>query len=146
MIIPVTRQELMQAATIHSESWIQSHRNVCSAQFLAQHTPQRQSRYLQSLMDQGAQLYMLVDAKPVGIVSVQGSRIGDLYVLPSEQNKGYGRQLLTFAMEKCAQTPVLWVLSTNEKAKRFYQRNGFRPTGNTVEHAGDVYEMELYHD
>ena len=33
---------------------------------------------------------MLVKHKPVGIVSVTGSLIEDLYIRPDEQNKGYG--------------------------------------------------------
>ena len=84
---------------------------------------------------------MLIDGKPVGIVSIHNSLIANLYVLPGEQNKGYGTQLLTFAIGKCTESPSLWVLSTNERAKKLYECNGFHPTGNIVQHADtDVYE------
>ena len=143
MIKPVTQADMMQAAIIHSESWKESHRDVCSAEFIAIHTPERQKSYLESEIAKGAQLYMLTDGKPVGIVSIYGSVIENLYVLPSEQNKGYGTQLLAFAVEKCVEAPTLWILSTNDRARRLYERNGFKPTGNTVEHTGGVYELEL---
>lgn len=143
MIEKVTQAEIMQAAIIHAESWKESHKNICSPEFLAIHTPERQKRYLESEVEKGAQLYMLTDCKPVGIVAVHGCVIENLYVLPSEQNKGYGTQLLAFAVEKCSGTPSLWVLSTNDRARRFYEHKGFRPTGNTVEHTGGVHEIEL---
>lgn len=134
---------MMQAAVIHSESWKESHRDICTPEFLAIHTPERQKRYLEAEIAKGAQLYMLIDEKPVGIVSIRGSLIENLYVLPGEQNKGYGTQLLAFAVGKCTEPPTLWILRTNDGAKRLYERNGFRPTGKTVEHTGGVDELEL---
>ncbi len=143
MIQPVTQAELMAAAAIHSESWKDSHREICSPEFLALHTPERQKEYLEAAMAKGAQLYMLIDEKPVGIVSVQGDLIENLYVLPHEQNKGYGTQLLTFALGQCAGAPRLWILSTNQGARQLYERNGFRPTGNILRHSGGLYELEM---
>lgn len=134
---------MMHAAIIHSESWKASHKNICSAEFLAIHTPERQRDYLESQIEKGAQLYMLLNEKPVGIVTVRGNLIENLYVLPREQNKGYGTRLLAFAMEKCVESPVLWVLSTNDRAKRFYERHGFQSIGNVVHHADGLYEEEL---
>ncbi len=143
MIQPVTPSNLMQAAAIHAESWQASHREICTPEFLALHTPERQARYLASEMEKGARLYLLTEEKPVGIVSVHDSRIENLYVLPSEQNKGYGTRLLTFAMQQCTDCPTLWILNTNTGAKRLYERHGFQPTGNTVQHTGGLYELEL---
>lgn len=134
---------MMQAAIIHSESWIASHKDICSVEFIAIHTPERQKSYLASEIAKGAQFYMLIDEKPVGIVSVHDSVIENLYVLPSEQNKGYGTQLLAFAVGKCTESPSLWILSTNDGAKRLYERNGFKPTGNIIQHTGGIYELEM---
>ncbi len=143
MITSVTNDNLMQAAAIHSESWMDSHKNIYTPAFLVIHTPRRQKRYLESEIAKGAQLYMLIDEKPVGIVSICGSLIENLHALPSEQRKGYGTQLLAFAVEKCTGSPILWILSTNDGAKRLYEHNGFRPTGNIVEHNGGLYELEF---
>ena len=143
MILPVTRQNIHQAAVIHSESWKDSHKEICSPEFLAIHTPERQKRYLESAIAKGARLYLLTEERPIGIVSVRGSLIENLYVLPSEQNKGYGTRLLSFAIEQCTDCPTLWILSTNTGAKRLYERNGFLPTGNMVTHSGGLSELEL---
>lgn len=143
MIQPVTEKELAQAAAIHSESWIDSHKEIGSPEFLAIHTPERQKRYLESEIAKGARLYLLTEEKPVGIVSVRGSLIENLYVLPGEQNKGYGTRLLSFAIGQCTACPTLWILSTNTGARRLYERNGFQATGNVVQHSGGLYELEL---
>ena len=75
--------------------------------------------------------------------SRQGCLIADLYVLPSEQNKGYGTRLLAFAVTKCQSPPSLWVLSSNQRARKFYERNGFRPTGTVVQHTDTLWELEF---
>ena len=67
-------------------------------------------------MRNGAKVYMLVDEKPVGIVSVTDSMIEDLYVLPDMQNMGYGTKLLQYAESQCTDTPTLWILENNENA------------------------------
>lgn len=139
----ITSDTIMQAAKIYSESWQDSHKNVCSANFLALHTSEYQKDCLETEIAAGSQVYMLIKEKPVGIVSIHGSLVEHLYVLPSEQNKGYGTQLLAFAVDRCTQSPTLWVLSTNDGARRFYERNGFRTTGKSVKHTDTMYELEF---
>ena len=129
MIIPVDKSNLFQAAVIHSVSWKESHRSFCTHDFTEMHTPDRQREYLSGKMNSGTKIFMLVDEKPVGIVSVTGSLIEDLYVLPDMQNRGYGTKLLLYAMDQCGDTPVLWILENNTGAERLYQRMGFRKTG-----------------
>ena len=113
MITPVDKTNIMQAAAIHAISWQASHRTFCAPDFVEKHTPERQLEYLQSKMKNGSKVYMLVDEKPVGIVSVTGSLIEDLYVLPDMQNRGYGTELLQFAIKQCTNTPALWILENN---------------------------------
>ena len=129
MIIPVDETNLSQAATLHSISWKASHRAFCAPDFIEQHTPERQRAYFRRKMNDGTKLFMLVDEAPAGIVSVTGSLIEDLYVLPDLQNRGYGTKLLLFAAAQCADTPTLWILENNAGAERLYRRMGFRETG-----------------
>ena len=88
---------------------------------------------------------MLVDDEPVAVVSVTGSLIEDLYVLPGRQNKGYGTLLLEYALRQCAGTPTLWILENNKGAERLYRRMGFRKTGrvHTVTDGLDEIEFTL---
>ena len=130
MIIPVDEANILQAATIHSISWQESHRTFCTTDFVEMHTPERQQAYLMNKIKGRTKVYLLVDEEPVGIVSVTDNLIEDLYVLPDRQNMGYGTQLLQFAIDQCMGTPTLWILENNMNAARLYRRMGFEKTGN----------------
>jgi len=86
--VEVTEQNIADAGRIHSESWKESHRGFCSVEFVDKHTSVAQAEYLRREMNAGKRVYMLIDEYPVGIVSVHGSLIENLYVLPSEQREG----------------------------------------------------------
>ena len=143
MIIPVDETNLPQAATIHSIAWRSSHRAFCTPEFIESHTTDRQRKYLWDKIDGGARVYMLVDEKPVGIVSITGSLIEDLYVLPELQNRGYGTELLQFAISMCVETPRLWILENNVNAARLYRRMGFMETGKRNPIADGLDELEF---
>lgn len=130
MITVVDSNNLHDAAVIHSVSWQVSHREFCSPEFIEKHTPEHQQAYLLKKMNQGSRIFMLTEHKPIGIISVAGNLIEDLYVLPEYQNQGYGTQLLHHAVEQCVGTPVLWILENNKGAERLYRREGFTETGN----------------
>ena len=142
-IIKVDEASIADAGRVHSESWKESHRSFCSAEFVEKHTPAAQADFLRREMNSGKTFYLLIDNYPVGIVSVHGSLIENLYVLPSEQRKGYGSQLLHYAIRQCAGTPCLWILNNNEGAYRLYAKNGFIETGNRKQLNNTLYEMEL---
>lgn len=143
MIVEVNEQNLAAAGHIHSEAWKQSHRDFCSAAFIEKHTAAAQTNYLRDQIKQSKQVFMLVEDSPIGIVSVCESLIENLYVLPSLQNKGYGTQLLLFAIRQCSQTPTLWLLSSNEKAFRLYTKHGFVKTGQVHRLNETLYEFEM---
>ena len=129
IIVTVDSSNLLEAARIHSVSWQESHRSFCSPDFIALHTPEHQEKYLREKMDQGSRLFMMIADQPIGVVSVTGSLIEDLYMLPAYQHKGFGTRLLHFAMEHCDGTPTLWILENNKGAEKLYRREGFRETG-----------------
>lgn len=145
MIIEVNEYTLSQAAAIHSVSWQESHRSFCSPDFIARHTPEHQLEYLRGKIAGGSRIYLYVEEEPVGIVSVTGSLIEDLYILPDRQNKGYGTELLRYAVSLCPETPTLWILDNNTGAERLYRRLGFRPTGrkNAITSGLDEIEFAL---
>ena len=143
MIIPVDESNVLQAAAIHSIAWRDSHQAFCTPEFTESHTTDRQRKYLWDKIDAGARVYMLVDEKPVGIVSITGSLIEDLYVLPELQNRGYGTELLQFAISICEDTPRLWILENNVNAARLYRRMGFMETGKRNPIADGLDELEF---
>lgn len=143
MIISVDKTNLLQAATIHSISWKEAHRTFCAPDFIEAHTPERQWDYLSSKMNSGTKVYMLVEEKPIGIVSVTNSLIEDFYVLPAMQNMGCGTKLLQYAIDQCTDTPTLWILENNTNAERLYQRMGFMRTGRRNSITSGLDEIEF---
>ncbi len=143
MIVEVNEQNIGDAGRIHSESWKESHRGFCSAAFVEKHTVAAQTAYLRREIQAGKRVFMLIDEQPVGIVSIQGSLIENLYILPQEQNKGYGTRLLKFAIAQCEGVPTLWILNNNEGAYRLYSRHGFEKTGKKKPLNERLYESEM---
>ena len=144
MIRLVTNDIIRSAAEVHAAAWRESHKSFCSPEFVALHTTERQEKYLKTVIEGGALLYMLVEnEKPVGIVSILGNLIENLYVLPEQQGKGYGSKLLQFAIERCSGVPTLWILNNNHGAKRLYERFGFSETGSVRRLSETLSELEM---
>ncbi|WP_458459642.1 GNAT family N-acetyltransferase [Pseudobutyrivibrio sp.] len=149
MVIPVTEENLSDAARIHSVSWQESHRSFCSGDFIEKHTIEHQKEFIIEKMKNGSKFYLLYDKEPVAIVSVKDELIEDLYVLPVQQNKGYGTQLLRYVVagiQKRKQLPLLWILENNDGAKRLYLRNGFVPSGNIKHIIEKLDEVEYIYE
>ncbi len=139
----VSEQNIDAAAEIHSVSWKESHKDFCTYEFVQAHTKKRQRQYIEREMEIGKRFYLLLDNGAKGIVSVTGDVIGDLYVLPSEQSKGYGTKLLEFAENMCSSKTKLWVLSNNARAIKLYKKLGYMFTDNKKILRDDLQELEM---
>lgn len=139
-ITEVDGSNIAAAGAVHSAAWRASH-GFCAPDFVAAHTPGRQTDYLRSKLEKGSRLYLLLSDRPVGVVSVTGSLIEDLYILPERQNLGFGTKLLRYAITKCDGAPTLWILENNTGAARLYERLGFAPTGRRKD-GGRLAELE----
>ena len=143
-IIELSEDNLLAAAEVHAVSWRDSHREICAPDFVAAHTTERQEAYLRGKLAEGSEVWLLTDGgRALGVASLTGSLIADLYVLPAERGKGYGSALLRFVLERSPETPGLWILETNTGAEKLYERFGFRRTGKRIEHPGGVDEAEM---
>lgn len=64
---------------------------------------------------------------------IGGGEVFALYVLPESQSKGLGRALMTAAVERLRadghEEVGLWVAAGNTRARGFYERFGFVPSG-----------------
>jgi ribosomal-protein-alanine N-acetyltransferase len=143
MIVPVDKTNLADAAAVHAAAWRDSHRAFCSPALIESHTAERQAAYLGRKADAGSRIFLLIDDVPVGVVSVTGNLIEDLYVLPERQGHGYGTKLLRYAASVCDGTPTLWILENNTGARRLYERSGFSETGNRKITPGGLDEIEF---
>ena len=142
MIVAVDKTNVFEAAMIHSLSWQESHRSFCAPDFVETHTPERQQLYIQDKINSGSKFFMLIEDKPIGIVSVKDDLIEDLYILPQKQRMGYGTKLLQFAIGQCTGRPTLWILENNTDAKRLYHKMGFQETGRINAITDELDEIE----
>ena len=86
--------------------------------------PNVAKRYADSLED----IRVWDDGVVKGFILVRNGEVKKLFVEPVLQGQGIGAKLLEYAVEHLgAQT--LWALEKNTGAIRFYQRHGFRLTG-----------------
>lgn len=138
----VTDKNLQLAAFVHAESWKESHKSFVSAQAVEKRTVERQANYLQRQIDSGKDVYLLTDDIPVGVVSVAGNLIENLYILPDRHGRGYGSFLLSFAISQCRGNPVLTVLNNNT-AIEIYRKYGFKETGKTIPLTPKLWEIEM---
>lgn len=143
MIIKVTEKNIQKAAEIHSISWKESHKEFCSIDFIEKHTVENQIKYLYNEINLGKDIFMMIENYPVGIVSIKDNLIENLYIIPSEQGKGYGTKLLLFAVSKCKDEPTLWILNNNKRAYKLYSKNGFNKTGKFNILSDSISEIEM---
>ncbi|WP_346798001.1 GNAT family N-acetyltransferase [Halomonas sp. Bachu 37] len=73
-----------------------------------------------------SETYVSVSESDVrGFVSLVDEHLAALFVHPSAQGQGYGKQLLVFAQSK-RQVLSLCVYTQNRRAVGFYKKSGFR--------------------
>lgn len=66
------------------------------------------------------------DGRIVGYALLDGDFLSHLYIAPDAQGQGVGAALLERAKELRPDGLRLWVFQKNERARRFYERHGFR--------------------
>ena len=86
--------------------------------------PNAAKRYADSLED----IRVWDDGVVKGFILVKDGEVRKLFVEPVLQGQGIGAKLLEYAVEHMG-AKTLWALEKNTDAIRFYQRHGFRLTG-----------------
>ena len=73
------------------------------------------------------------DGRVIGVAGVERCWLHGFYVLPEHWGTGVADELHDAALAEqrdCAELR-LWVLEANARARRFYERHGWRPNGET---------------
>ena len=138
MIRPGTSADAEAVARVHVRTWQAAYAHVFPAERLAELSVERRA-------DQWREwppLVAVADGVLVGFVSVGASRddaaggeLFAIYVDPEHWGTGVGRELIGAGEERLRELghahAILWVLDDNPRARRFYERVGWRHDGTT---------------
>lgn len=139
MITEIDETNIADAAKVYMDSWKDSHKDICSLEFIEKHDISYMINYLSEKIKNAYKIYIKYsDGIPVGIIGLNpcDEEICLLYVLPEMQGKGFGSNLLEFALAKC-KNPYITVLDTNKRAIEFYSERGFVPAEKQPENNGE---------
>lgn len=150
-------------ADVHIATWNVAYRGQLPGDFLArlaERRPERIAIWMRAIASGNTRVFVAErDRRIVGLVSVgppegepqPGEGVGELYAIyvhPDAWDTGAGRDLMHTALDELRaigyQEATLWVLDSNERARRFYERGGWRLDGATkVDRRGDVELNEV---
>jgi ribosomal protein S18 acetylase RimI-like enzyme len=135
-------------AVVHVRTWQSAYAGLIPQDYLDSLDPARREpgwrQWLGGVRPPAAILVADDGAAPAGFVAVQPTRdpgadpavtgeITAIYLLPAHQGSGAGRELMAAAVEHLTSAgfrrATLWVLTTNVRARRFYEAAGWLPDG-----------------
>lgn len=125
---------------VYEESWKHAYKGIIPQDYLDS-IPR--GRWAGSLTEAGRHTLVVTEGERiVGTSCCCRSRLPEMndwgeiisiYLLPEYMGKGYGRALMTAAInmlgEMGFENIFLWVLEENHNARGFYEKMGFKPSG-----------------
>ena len=132
--------DALAVSRVYRESWRAAYRGIVPQAFLDE---MAEDRWCSFLTGGGAESLLLLDGQRLAGTAACGpvrqaapQRRGELislYLLPDYWGRGMGKALLEAALERLREMgcreAALWVLEENRRARAFYERQGFSPTG-----------------
>lgn len=141
IIRPAVPADAWAVAGVHVRSWQVGYQGLMPDDYLASLRPEdRAGRYTFGI-DEPDAYYTLVGLSGDAVVGFATTRapaggageLNALYVDPPAWDTGAGRALVAAARDRLAglgcEVATLWVLAGNRRALRFYDRDGWRETG-----------------
>jgi GNAT superfamily N-acetyltransferase len=143
-IRPLTDADIDAVARIHVRSWQAAYAGIVPADYLASLDPAvlAERRRRRSRTPGTHTLVAELDRRVIGFATFgpdrDDPRTGELYAIyvdPESWGAGAGRRLIEAAQGVLTEAGFpgmrLWVFTANDRARRFYERAGLRPDGET---------------
>ncbi len=129
-------------AEVHVASWRAAYRGLLPDEYLASRTVEVRTRQWDAVFadpDRGHILVAVLGGRVVGFAQARPSGDADappatgelltIYLHPDAWDRGLGRTLQDEALQRLRadghRSATLWMLSTNDRARRFYLRQGW---------------------
>ena len=136
--------DLLEISSVYERSWKYAYRGIIPDSYLDS-IPE--GRWANRITREGMNnLVMTENGVIIGTAGFCRSRwekfggfgeIVSIYLLPEYIGRGYGSLLFRRCIEELRSLGfkdlLLWVLEDNARARRFYEREGFRPAGEYLE-------------
>lgn len=127
---------------IHSEYWKVAYKDIIPDEILNNITSEKREKYFEKALKEGLEEDAIIsnDKQAIGFICIGKCRDEDkdstygeiwgIYLLPQYWNKGIGSILINWGLEELRKRGykkvTLWVLEENLKARRFYEKVGFK--------------------
>ena len=144
-IRPMTLADCERVSEIRVRGWQHAYQGIVPQPYLDALSVARDAEKRRARFGQGdgsvVNLVAELDGRVVGWAAYGPYRDGEvrtgdaelyaIYLDPAHLGSGIGRALLAASVERCSGYPrmFLWVLKGNTRARRFYERAGFRADG-----------------
>ena len=147
LIRPAIPEDAGSIASVHMRSWQQTYRGQLPDEYLDRllddipRLTEVWERIATTMPDRTALFLAVVDREVVGFVNVNPSReqgldpktfgeLGVIYLLEEFWGQGIGKALhdegMNYLRGAAFTNAMLWVLDTNERTRRWYERQGWR--------------------
>ena len=131
---------LLEISNIYESSWKYAYKDIIPQDYLDSIPTGRWANSINKI--EMNNLVVIENGLIIGTASFCKSRweqysnygeIVSIYFLPAYMGKGYGKHLLKKCVEELNglgyNNILLWVLENNQRARRFYEKNGFTCSG-----------------
>ncbi|MFD4644309.1 GNAT family N-acetyltransferase [Lentzea sp. NPDC058436] len=144
---PAVLSDAPAVGAVHVQAWKDAYRGLVPDSVLDGRSVEDCTAMWERGISRGGVWVGLVDDQVAGFVAVGPSREPDaefelyaIYVLASSYSTGLGYEMAKAALAG-QKDVVLWVFEENPRARRFYERLGFRTDGNVKTETLDGVEL-----
>lgn len=135
-----TKEDAQGKGYVHYQSWIETYKDMIPDHYLMRHTLERT---VQMAYEHPENTWVaIVDERIVGFSCfakcpdddlLNSGEIMAIYVLKDYQHQGIGQKLFDAARQSLSsyESIVLWAFEENDRAIKFYEKQGFYKDGKT---------------
>ncbi|MBV6625613.1 MAG: GNAT family N-acetyltransferase [Rivularia sp. (in: Bacteria)] len=153
-----TPEDVKDIATIHVKSWQVAYKGLIPQSYLNNLSISKREKSWQNILTncETHTIVQVIDELIVGFANFGKTRdedknskvtgeINAIYLNPEYGRKGLGTELIEFILKNMRNRKftqiTLWVLDTNQIARKFYEKMGFEPDGATKIDIRENFEL-----
>lgn len=149
MIRWAVEQDAKALGLIHSQAWRIEYKGIIPDDILEIFTPEKREEYFKNAIINKTEETAVIESggSTIGFVTLGRSRDDDsssdcgeiwgIYISPGFWRRGFGKTMLSWGLEELGARGflkvTLWVLEDNMRARKFYEKQGFRFDGTVKE-------------